>query len=192
MTEKERTHQHLTISFIPAQINKNKFEQTKSTNLDHWESENKDQSKLECSRGLSSKHKLVEHLFSVRDTEQRQILTHSGISDHGLAVEKCTHKQTCLPEEERVRHCKTAEAETEEHFLLHCNTFRNTREHLETFSKLLPQFSQTNRMQVLLGAESRTYCCMEYMYLTIVTPVLLSNTGTSHLVHFFILLSFLY
>ncbi len=75
-------------------------------------------------------YEMEEYLMTVRDTkQQRWIPTTYRLSVHSLAIERCRHRKTLFPREERLcAHCKTDEVETEVHFLLHCHKLQTTRD----------------------------------------------------------------
>ena len=131
-------------------------QQTKKAYLEHWNNQTKTQNKLNCYRALNRNYELAKYLYTVKNVKQRQILTKYRISDHSLAIEKGRHKKTWLPEESRVcSHCTTGEVETEMHFLLHCQRYKNTRQHFfDKFESLVPSFTSLpddEKLKVLLG-----------------------------------------
>ena len=69
---------------------------SKNDYLEHRGKEINTQSKLKCYQALKTEYELEENLLTVRDTEQRQILTKYRLSDHCLATER-----VWLPREER-------------------------------------------------------------------------------------------
>ena len=143
-------------------LNINKIVQnSKEKYLDHWQSEIKTQSKLECYRTIKTNYELEEYLFTVRDIKERQILTKYRLSDHNLALEIGRRRQSWLPREQRIcGHCTAGEVETEVHFLLQCDKYSKIREtHFNTFAQVIPGFLDldTERLlSVLLGQQGHT------------------------------------
>ena len=106
----------------------------KETYLEHWTDKTKSQSRLDCYLALKTKYTFAKYLSTVRDRNQRQILTKYRLSDHKLAIEKGRLKKTWKPKENRLcDHCSADEVETEMHFLLHCEQSHEIRNHY--FSK---------------------------------------------------------
>uniref|UniRef100_A0A3B1JC70 ribonuclease H n=1 Tax=Astyanax mexicanus TaxID=7994 RepID=A0A3B1JC70_ASTMX len=129
---------------------------SQSDYLEHWQKEIQTQNKLECYRALKTEYKLEEYLLTVRDRKQRQILTKYRLSDHRLAVETGRYKQSWLPREERLcAHCSTGEVETEMHFLLQCEKFKETRNFfINKFNYLIQNFetfSLLEKLRITLG-----------------------------------------
>ena len=142
--------------------------QSKNLHLEHWRKETKTQSRLNCYLTLNREYKLAEYLYSVRDTKQRQILTKYRLSDHQLAVETGTYRQTWLPREERVcGHCSTGEVETETHFLLRCEKFSSlTNFYCREIAKKITNFhilTPEEKMSVLLGEETSAPLAAKYV-----------------------------
>ena len=75
--------------------------QCKETYLEHWKEETKSQTKLECHLALKRDYELAEHLSTVSDRKQRQILTKYRLRDHKLAIEKVRHKKPWSKKENR-------------------------------------------------------------------------------------------
>ncbi|KAI4904413.1 hypothetical protein NFI96_007497 [Prochilodus magdalenae] len=130
--------------------------QTQKSYLEHWDSKTRQQHKLSCYRTLRQGYTLAPYLLSVRDSQQRHVLTKYRLSDHSLAIERGRHRHTWLPREERVcGHCGSGEVETETHFLLHCQRYMHIRDrYLKKFNIETPGFSElpeTEKLRVLLG-----------------------------------------
>ncbi len=72
------------------------------------------------------------------------------------ALEEGQHKKSWLPLDERFcGHCTTGEVETEVHFLLKCDKYRDVRtEYFQRFNLLTPDFfmlDENNKLCILLG-----------------------------------------
>ena len=117
---------------------------------------------------LKRDYKLAEYLSTVRDRKQRQILTRYRLSDHKLAIETGRHKKSWQPKESRTcDHCLTGEVETEMHFLLQCEAFKDTRNlYFNKFNHIIPNFkdlNETSKINFLLGEGDRTYLAAQYV-----------------------------
>jgi len=142
--------------------------QCKETYLEHWKEETKSQSRLECYLTLKREYKLAEYLSTVRDRKQRQILTRYRLSDHKLAIETGRHKKLWQPKENRTcDHCLTGEVETEMHFLLKCEAFKDTRDlYFNKFNYIIPNFidlDDISKLNFLLGEGDKTYLAAQYI-----------------------------
>ena len=141
---------------------------SKDQYLEHWKSQTKTQSRLNCYLTLNREYKLAEYLHTVRDVKQRRILTKYRLSDHQLAVETGRLRQTWLPREERIcAHCSTGEIETEIHFLLNCEKFSSLRAlHFgEIANKVVnfPMLTSEEKLVVLLGEGAAAPLAAKYV-----------------------------
>ena len=104
---------------------------------------------------------LAEYLATVTDEKLRKTLTMYRLSDHSRAIETGRHRQTRLPREDRLcRLCPHRQVETEQNFLLHCDTNTHIRTHIYTkITCTTPNFhnlSDQEKLQHLLGEKCAT------------------------------------
>ena len=77
---------------------------------------------------LNREYTVADYLTTVTDPKLRRTLTGYRLSDHQLAIEKGRHRQTWLPREDRLCSlCSQGEVETELHFLLQCDKYKDIR-----------------------------------------------------------------
>ena len=95
----------------------------KENYINYWTCTTQTQNKLQCYLALNRQYTVANYLTAVTDPKLRKTLTMYRLSDHSLAVETGRHRQTWLPREERLcQLCPQRQVETEQHFLLHCQT----------------------------------------------------------------------
>ena len=128
--------------------------------ITYWQNTTKTQSKLECYLALKREYILAEYLTTITEPKLRKTLTKYRISDHRLAVETGRHRQTWRPREDRqCSLCSQGEVETEIHFLLHCDAYKEIRE--SYFPKIYENYTDINSLPdeaalpYLLGEKSQ-------------------------------------
>ena len=70
---------------------------------------------------------VAEYLTTVTDRKLRKTLTMYRLSGHSLAIETGRHRQNRLPREARLSFCHKGEVETESHFLLYCDKYKDLK-----------------------------------------------------------------
>merc|ERR1712082_560463 len=103
---------------------------------------------------------MANYLTTTTDPKLRKPLTKYRIGDHSLAIETGRHRQTWIPREDRwCSSCPQGEVETELHFLLHCNKYKEIR---ASFSSKVNQkykefetITDTSALQYFLGEKPR-------------------------------------
>ena len=78
---------------------------------------------------LNREYTVAEYLTTVTDPNLRKALTMYRLSEHSLAIEKGSCRQTWLSREDGLcAHCPRGEVETELHFLTSCPIYNHIRE----------------------------------------------------------------
>ena len=100
---------------------------------------------------------VAEYLTTVTDRKLRKTLTMYRLSGHTLAIETGRHRQNRLPREARLCSlCHQGEVETESHFLLYCDKYKDLREvFFEKINHIYPEFIHLPDLQKL------SYLCGE-------------------------------
>ena len=138
--------------------------------ITYWKNTTKTQSKLECYLALNREYTVAEYLSTVTDPKLRKTLTMYRLSDHHLAIETGRHKQSWLPREDRLCSlCSQGEVETELHFLLHCDKYKDIR--ASFFPKIKEKYNEfdstinTSSLQYVLGEQSKcTFLAAQYVW----------------------------
>ena len=128
----------------------------KETYITYWKTTTKTQSKLDCYLALNRDYTVADYLTTITEPKLRKTLTRYRFSDHSLAIETGRHRQNWLPREDRLCSlCSQGEVETELHFLLHCDKYKEIR---ESFSPQINQkykefenITDTSALQYILG-----------------------------------------
>merc|ERR1712082_16415 len=99
---------------------------------------------------------MANYLTTTTDPKLRKTLTKYRIGDHSLAIETGRHRQTWIPREDRIcTSCPQGEVETELHFLLHCDKYKEIRDSF--FPKINQKYNEfetttdTSALQYILG-----------------------------------------
>merc|ERR1712082_102586 len=112
----------------------------KENYITYWKNAIKKQSKLECYTALNREYTMADYLTTITDSKLRKTMTKYRISDHSLAIETGRHRQTSVPREDRrCSSCPQGEVETELHFLLHCDKYKEIR------ASFIPKIIQKNK-----------------------------------------------
>ena len=129
-----------------------KIKEVKTNNID-----NLDHNKLRVYRLLKSSFKTEPYVDIVRNRNQRSSLTRLRISAHNLATEIGRRARPVTPFNQRFcAYCKTDQVsnksiDTEQHFLLFCDRFENTRKcFFAKISNMNPLFTNLNPEQKFL------------------------------------------
>ena len=100
-----------------------------------WKSYLVQSRKLQVYKLIKTEYRIDNYLETIRNYEQRKLMTKFRICNHQLAVETGRYgKQKTQINERLCNYCNTSETETEEHMLLHCPRYSSLRE--QFFSKL--------------------------------------------------------
>ena len=111
--------------------NHEKFKQATKHAMDKtyakfWEREIRNPNSARLSLYKDIKKDLKWENYLDVDFEYRKVIAKIRCSDHCLEIEKGRHRN--IPRDERTcKTCRTAEIETEEHFLVQCNTYNLLR-----------------------------------------------------------------
>lgn len=133
----------------------------KQNYITYWKEATKLQKKMELYLHLKRDYKPAEYLSCVKEHRERKTLTRYRLSDHGLAVERGRHRQRWQPREQRLCSlCSQGEVETEEHFLLHCDTYHSIRaDYFPKFQQIEPNFMalpNSEKLIYIMGENSRS------------------------------------
>ena len=102
----------------------------KNQYLKAWKSYITQSRKLQLYYSIKTNYQIEEYLDTVRNYEQRRLLTKFRISNHKLAVETGRYgKQKIQVDKRYCILCNNSEIETEEHMLLHCPCYSSLRQH---------------------------------------------------------------
>ena len=132
----------------------------KENYITYWKNITKTQSKLESYLALNRQYTVADYLTTVTDPKLRKTLTRYRLSDHSLAIETGRHRQTWLPREDRLCSlCSRGQVETELHFLLHCDRYKEIRDSFgPKISDKYPEFGQISdesALQYILGEKPK-------------------------------------
>ncbi len=124
--------------------------------IEYWKETTKTQSKSQCYLTLKREFTLANYLRTIKCPKLRKIMTIYRLSEHSLAIEKGRHRQSWLPQEDRLcSQCDTGQVETEVHFLTSCPKYEPLREkHFANIAQIYPEFeslSDTQKLPYLLG-----------------------------------------
>ncbi len=124
--------------------------------IEYWKETTKTQSKLQSYLTLKREYTLANYLSTIKCPKLRKMLTTYRLSEHSLAIEKGRHRQSWLPQEERLcSQCDRGQVETEVHFLTSCPKYNTLRQkYFANISQIYPEFeslSDTQKLPYLLG-----------------------------------------
>ena len=98
--------------------------------FDIWKLNLSHSKKLKLYESIKTNYQREEYLDTIRNYEQRRILTKFRISNHNLAIETGRHGKRKIESDQRLCiFCNSNEIETEDHMLLHCPCYSGLRQH---------------------------------------------------------------
>lgn len=113
----------------------------------------KTQNKLQCYLALKREYILANYLSTIQSPSVRKVFTVYRLSEYSLVIETGRHRQSWLPEKDRLcSQCDRGQVETELHFLTSCPKYQISRQ--KYFTQTCPEFeskTDTEKLPYLLG-----------------------------------------